>query len=544
MKASVAILILLIFAFCLTIKAGERGFFAFDQSIVFDGGYRILSGQVPYKDFLAPYGVVLFYIQAIVFKNIGVNYFSYIFTAAMMNILFTLFVILVIRFLFSGQRILAYLAGFLSAIWFYPPFGTPWAEQAAFLFSLGGITIILYSFFVNSSLPLKSFSMLLAGGLFTLSFLTKQNASLLLAPVYFLLIIIWYFPNFRSILYNTGLFLAGISASMLLFFLWLIFKSDLKNFFQYSLYLPFFLGVYRIFLQKLSLANILLGANCCSLSLHRLPLGIRFIFSISLLSSFLFCFLYFYKYKQFKDAWKKQFIASVLCISTIYAQYFFIHSSMNEAENGIPFMGINFAICAGLLSNLFSKKIIVYPRAKFMVNSILICIAILSSIYLSLLGISVSLSRKVQGLNKSRFVKYLTIEKLKNLKWAEPTQVHNIDIKADDVIKLYEYLKGRKMNFFILPDFTIFYGLMGVPSPQPLLWFHKGLTYPVLYDANLDKRIVEDLKKNRVKLIILEETRQFAVRQILKDFPGLNTYINENFSYAAKMGIFSIYEGI
>lgn len=50
--------------FIFVFKSGERGFFAFDQSIVFDGGYRLTWGEVPYKDFLIPFGPVVFYLQA------------------------------------------------------------------------------------------------------------------------------------------------------------------------------------------------------------------------------------------------------------------------------------------------------------------------------------------------------------------------------------------------------------------------------------------------------------------------------------------------
>ena len=38
--------------------SGMRGFFAMDQSIVFDGGWRVLQGQIPYKDFVIPFGPI------------------------------------------------------------------------------------------------------------------------------------------------------------------------------------------------------------------------------------------------------------------------------------------------------------------------------------------------------------------------------------------------------------------------------------------------------------------------------------------------------
>jgi hypothetical protein len=39
---------------------GHRGIFFYDQSGIFDGAWRILQGQVIYRDFYVPYGPVIF----------------------------------------------------------------------------------------------------------------------------------------------------------------------------------------------------------------------------------------------------------------------------------------------------------------------------------------------------------------------------------------------------------------------------------------------------------------------------------------------------
>lgn len=59
--------ILAAFAFAFNWATGHRGVFLFDQSQIFDGGWRILQGQTPYQDFLFPYGPVTFSIQALFF---------------------------------------------------------------------------------------------------------------------------------------------------------------------------------------------------------------------------------------------------------------------------------------------------------------------------------------------------------------------------------------------------------------------------------------------------------------------------------------------
>ena len=161
--------------------------------------------------------------------------------------------------------------------------------------------------------------------------------------------------------------------------------------------------------------------------------------------------------------------------------------------------------------------------------------------YVSMLGIKISLSRKVPEFTNSKFPKYFALDKIKALKWGRPTRAGETDVKEEDIVNLFEYLKVENSNFFIFPNFTLFYGLLNVPSPQPLLWFHKGLTYHVLYNANLDKWVVDDLKKNMVKIIILEDKPAYNY-YILNDFPQVKSYINDNFVKTKQLGIFNIYE--
>ena len=74
-----------LYAFYLAFQSGRNGFFALDQSIIFDGAYRIISGQTPYRDFFMPIGPVVFWIQAVFFKLFGVNYTAYLLHSAFVN---------------------------------------------------------------------------------------------------------------------------------------------------------------------------------------------------------------------------------------------------------------------------------------------------------------------------------------------------------------------------------------------------------------------------------------------------------------------------
>jgi hypothetical protein len=149
----------------------------------------------------------------------------------------------------------------------------------------------------------------------------------------------------------------------------------------------------------------------------------------------------------------------------------------------------------------------------------------------------------------AKFPRYFKEEKLRNLRWGEPTTIANFEISGDDILQLMERLRVKNKHFFVFPDFTFFYALLGVPSPQPVLWFDLGLTYPYVYDESLDKWIVQSLKKNAVEMVVIEENSYKHKNNTLGQregqmgkFPQLKSYLMDNFNYTGRIGIFMLYE--
>src|SRR5690349_18534714 len=72
----------LAFSFVWVWEVGHRGLFMLDQSIVFDGAWRMVQGQVPYRDFVMPFGPVTFALCALMFRVAGVDFSTLVLTAA------------------------------------------------------------------------------------------------------------------------------------------------------------------------------------------------------------------------------------------------------------------------------------------------------------------------------------------------------------------------------------------------------------------------------------------------------------------------------
>jgi len=101
---------------------------------------------------------------------------------------------------------------------------------------------------------------------------------------------------------------------------------------------------------------------------------------------------------------------------------------------------------------------------------------------------------------------------------------------------------AQRGRFFVFPEFTLLYGVLGAPSPQPLLWFHPGLTYPHGGDPALERRVVESLDANKVDTVVIQQRSWFGTEKILTDFPKLQHWLDSQFEQAGSIGMFELYE--
>lgn len=133
MKAGAICVILFVLGVGVNLTFGRRGFLPLDQSIVFDGGWRMLSGQMPFRDFTAPSGLVPSAMQALLFRLFGVSWFAYCLHASLLNGVFAVAIFWLLR-LCASTPIEAAVFAALSAFFFYPPTGTPFMDQHSFFF--------------------------------------------------------------------------------------------------------------------------------------------------------------------------------------------------------------------------------------------------------------------------------------------------------------------------------------------------------------------------------------------------------------------------
>ncbi|MBC8506992.1 MAG: hypothetical protein ISR58_08765 [Anaerolineales bacterium] len=526
-------LCIITFAYFFNFFAGQRGFFPFDQSIVFDGSYRVFTGQIPFKDFVIPFGPMTFWFQGSIFKLFGVSYASYIFGAALTNALVAGICFWILRIIFPENKLVAWLGSSVTAIWFYPPFGTPWPEQTAFFFAFAALLGTMLGLLDHKLSRKWQRGLFFASGIVAFgAFISKQNAGAFIVPVFALLFI---FPNIEDIrkgVIDFIIFSWGWFVGLISFAIWLALQSDISLFFRYFFEIPAQeVSVFRLPESFMEWMN--------SIFVGEAPISI---IVLSLLSSLIAIIVILYDKNT--ETSPHRVIAAVLAPSLFLYHNVYLITSNNQPENALPFIGVISAIGFGLLSpgkersrSSPNLSAMITPTMKLITGGIVTLLIAIVSLY----GLNVSCSRQVHNIfSNSVFGHQLTSENLAALSWAVPTRVGNL-IPVEDVNNIVNYLKTQGENFFVFPDFTILYGTLGVQPPQPLLWFHSGLTYSKTYDPMLDAWIVSALQEHQVRIIIVEEQSWFHTDRILEDFPQLSSFIDEKFVYQQRFGNFLIY---
>ena len=534
--------IIAIFAFWFSYYCGKHGFFPLDQSIVFDGAWRIIQGQVPFKDFYAPIGPVTFTYQATLFILFGVNFSAYLIGAAIMNSTGAVLSYVIVRFFEKKNIVIPLTAAILSAVFFTPPMGTTYFDQTSMFFCMLSLAMLLYA---GQSHRYSSSLLFLSGAMWVLAFLSKQNFAIFFLPVYALAPMLICEFRKKDILR----LLIGIITFSLAFTLWLLFFSDIEKFITYFFSIPVNEGLRRFsgktehMVHKFSYTRAV-----CNL-----------IFTSAAL-------LFIYNFFKKRDYVKKESVSIItyiapplLVIFLISYSYIMILTTRNNPANAWAFLGIITGISFHIMKSLYLaregtnsypeetadkvrpekwKKAL--PALSFGIITVLIIIT----------GIISAVKREVSDFDRTVPQEYIglkTPSSIQPLLWAENCVAGGVGgravlLKHRDVRKLINYLQRRNSNFFIFTDFTMLYGILGRPSPQPLLWFHKGLTYPRKYDRQLDDKIVSSLKRNNVRIIVFEEVSWMNSFATLESFPLLDTYLHKKFKKIGYIGFYAIYE--
>ncbi len=563
-----------------TWAAGRRGLFPLDQSILFDGGWRVLSGQVPFRDFVAPVGPVAFWVQGGFFSLFGVSWSGYLASAALLDAIAVVLAFLVARALFPGEWWGALAAAAGTGAWFLPPSGTPWIDAVAFLFGLMAVLALLHGVGVGGPGAgggssgageggverVRRWDRVgwgaVAGAVGVAVFLIKQSAALALVPV---LVAVLVAAGWESVgelrrarnagtgarrfprVGEPGRILAGLVVGAAVaagaFGLWLVLVADPGLFLRHVLSVPATEGWSRL-LERPWGSVVVLLTGMGPRPVRGILLAAVLVAGVVLVRRTAGGTSAPARNGSQSGASPRLRWAALVVVALFLAQNLFLATANNQPEISLPFAGLIVALGARVGWGEMERWEWFRGRAqRRVVGAVLVTLLVI--FFAS--AVDTAWSRDVHEVIPpgARFDRSLEVDGLETLRWGEPTLLMeeegtSLPVTAANVEALVEHLRRRGEPFFVFPDWTLLYGVVGTLSPQPLLWFHPGLTYSAGGDPELDRWIVASLERHGVSTVVLEEAAWFGTGERLADFPQLAAWIAEGFGEEERIGPFRL----
>lgn len=475
-------------AVVLCLYAGRLGFMPLDQSIVFDAGWRILSGQIPYQDFVTPTAVVPGAMQAVFFAVLGATWFSYVLHAALVNGVFAVLVVAIL--LRTGTHWMVVAAcGLAAGVFFYPPIGTPYPEQHALFFIVAALACL---FVPRKDVPAQ-IGLAAAPLLALCAVMSKQNpglagAGLVMAACAFPHASLPWRRHWRSVA-------AGIVASVgVVIWLTMIWSAH-DTFRTYFWTMPNEEAARRGLTTAGALANVFdwrLMNRAGLFWLSPLPVVLALlpvVFTIRAVRT--------------RASLRTQGLSLVVAVGLYIVTVILIVYTRNQVQNAVGLV----PLIVGLAANQAGARVQPTQLALAWITRSAILV-----FGLALALDSVNFHRHV---NQTRMVLDVTFDHsrprdplpdgLSFLQW----QTSGVAYTAEDLNKLVSFLKSQPGNILVLGDSVYLYALTGRPSANPNLWYHPGLTIPTGGRAAEDfaRRVQQALDTYRPRYLILEGYR-------------------------------------
>lgn len=514
-----------------------------DNSIVFDAGWRVLSGQQFFVDFTAPNGFVPAGIEAFFFQVFGVNWWAHCLHAAVFNGFFCALSYMFLRGL-GGKPWLAGIYAALSGIVFYVPIGTAYPDQTAFFFGFAMLTAMIWS--VRAGPRLRRVLWSLLPVLFLLAALSKQIPSVFFLPAYFLLFL--HVPR-KQWLVMLACLLGGCLVAVALFFLLLPGLSLRDPNDWYFLYeLPAQLGAERFAGIDLSVYKWFKTLNLRTLQVLNKA---NFIHSLGLyLPLFLLpVLLGIQKYKQFSWKLEKALLAPLVWAwLLLWTCSLFVLLTLNQAENGIPFV----FICVGVYHSFYDRLLSMLPVFAKRPGAWKRLLVV--GVHVLLLGnaiwdagrfhVQVNATRKVADIELSAQVVPAWPDGFAGLNFLDYQAAYWYGDLDPEV--LLEFLQENSGPFYLWGDLSGLYGLRGQASLNPALWYHYGLTMAPPGSprfADYGEAVRQRCETHGVRWLIFENwDRRTSTNVRFWDFPDLQAWVEARTVRFFEVGGFKVVE--
>jgi hypothetical protein len=501
------------FAVALTLIDGRKGYMPLDHSIVWSGAWRIYCGQVPYRDFTTPNGLVSMYVQVPFFAVFGTTWFAYVLHAALANGVFALLAYsLLRRFALARPFALVYAAA--SAVVFYPPMGVPYMEQESFLFLLVSIAAAAWATAAEPGSRRATWLWIAASLALSIAALSKQTPTVYGVPVVLAILAFGIRAPRRKAwvaFASTGL---AVAAAVGLYG-WLA-GVDWSLVWDYAYRLPRAEGQLKLRYVG-SVAKVFRRVNATVFGAN--SFGLMTGYATPALVLVALCGAWLARGRR--ATWLRAAAMFALAAGVVWTCLLFTVFAGNQWQNGVPFVFVGLGLvhagfgAVGVDGGTWAKKL---------ASTVGLAAIMVTARDAWIFEQRVNRTRVVDDLVFSEDVaagaRPLLPPELSFLEWSLPA---SFPIEPGDFADLVRFLRDSPGGFMMLGDLGIVHALAGKEALEPCVWIHPGLTMPWPDDPAFeafDARWAAPFEDGRARWLVLQGEETYTRRR-LEHFPSL-----------------------
>ena len=442
-----------------------------DNFVLYNGGYRILKGYIPFNDYWLVTGPLLDYLNAFFFNIFGLNWKSYIIHSSIFNTIIALSTYFILLN-FNLSKLWSLFYSILFSMLMYPVVGTPFVDHHSTIFLI--LSFYLFIFSVNKD---NAISLFFIPFLFTISFLCKQTPASYGVIGAFFLIVLYAFLNkdIAKKILVTSIFGTIFAISFLLIFFYFT-EIKIELFFEQYILFAKTIGGGRLGDFNFNILNFFLDYKFINIYILALSF---IIFKI-----------------PHKTTSNKKLLVSLISVITL-ALVMLLHQSITLNQNFVFFMiPLLAAITHVNYKYLFKNK-------NYLIIIILICSFAVIKYHLrfnehrkfnELEKVDLSIAEDAASIHPS----------LKGLKWITSNNPTNPKLEINDIKEAINVLKNEKKKMSLITQYQIIAPILSIYDHSPNQWHHPGISFPLKghkYFNVYKNYFTKSLKKNKVEVI-------------------------------------------
>ncbi len=464
------------FSFLINYHYGFIGMMPMDNTVLFNGGYRVFSGQVPFSDYWLVTGPLLDYLNAFFFKILGISWTTFIIHSSIFNSLIAIASYYFFKKMNLSDSFSIIYSLFISIL-FYPVVGTPFVDHHSIFF----LILAFYSLILAVKTKNLEYYIYIPS-ILCLSFLSKQTPAaygMITIPV--IILFISFFKKKERVTILKNLIIGSVIAISFILLFFLITEIDFKNFIQQYIFYASSIGDDRLSNYDFNFLNEITKY--------------KFIFY--------FVFLLLFILIKFKLNGSLDIdILIILLTSIIFSLLLVTHQAISLNQNFIFFI---IPFLCGVAHSNYNK---LFKKNYFLIFTFLICVFSVGKYHLRF-----NEERKfneLENIDISRAVDAKILDKkLSGLKWI--TYIHPDDPQKElknlsVVMKLFSKEPLPKM---LITDYQIIAPILNIYDNSPNQWHHPSVSFPLKgskYFETYKKYFITKIKKN--KIVFIFETRE------------------------------------